>query len=48
MGGFNFPYTSLRLESQQIFWIKLIVKDPDQQWLALFTDRFGLDFFINY
>ena len=45
MGGFNFPYTSLRLESQQIFWIKLIVKDPDQPWLALFTDRFGLDFY---
>ena len=35
MGGFNFPYTSLRLESQQIFWIKLIVKDPDDEVLEV-------------
>ena len=35
MGGFNFPYTSPRLESQQIFWIKLIVKDPDDEVLGV-------------
>ena len=39
-----FPYTSLHISVQKLFWIKMIVNNPEQPWLSLFEERFNINF----